>query len=61
MRGGVLVVALVLVAGAVFALLSRDATPPPIAAGQTAPVPGATVHLAWDPAALHLMPGAAHG
>ena len=32
-----------------------------VPAGQTAPVPGATVHLAWDPAALHLMPGAAHG
>ena len=32
-----------------------------VPAGQTALVPGATVHLAWDPAALHLMPGAAHG
>lgn len=35
--GGVLIVAVVLVAGAVFALLSRDATPPPIATGQAAP------------------------
>jgi peroxiredoxin len=37
MRGGVLAVAVVLVAGAVFALLSRDSTPPPISAGQAAP------------------------
>ena len=35
--GGVLIVAVVLVAGAIFALMSRDTTPTPIAAGQTAP------------------------
>ncbi len=31
-----------------------------VPAGQAAPLPGSTVHLAWDPAALHLMPGAPH-
>jgi len=35
--GGVLLVALVLAVGAVFAIMSRDATPPPIAEGQVAP------------------------
>ena len=35
--GGVLIVAVVLVAGAIFALMSRDTTPTPIAAGQAAP------------------------